>query len=73
MNEKKPINLFPLYFILGFTGLILILTGIVLNLIFSVFSIKISNNIILIFQAAFILSGLADFWLLKYAKDKLEN
>jgi len=71
MNDKNPINLVPFYMILGFTGISLIITGCLLGLILSALSIEVNPNILHTFQAIFIISGLADFWLIKYARKKL--
>ena len=71
MNEKKPINLMPLYLVLALTGGALIITGLLLGIIFSAFSINVSKVVLGIFQTIFIISGIADFCLLIYAKKKL--
>ena len=71
MNEKKPINLSVLFLTLGVIGTSLILTGGFLGFIFDAFKIEVPSIFLYIAQAVFIFSGLADFWLIKYAKDKL--
>jgi len=69
MNNSKNFN--SLYFILGTMAIILILTGAFLGNMFAYLNIKAPKNFLLIAQIAFILSGIADFCLLFYAKKKL--
>ena len=60
-----------LYLILGGCALVLILTGLLLPDALDLISVKISQKTLFIFQAAFIISGLLDIWLIIYAKKQL--
>ena len=71
MNEKNNINLFPFYMILGLTGASLIITGLLLGAIFSALSVDVSNVVKYILQTTFVLSGILDFVLLFYVRNKL--
>ena len=73
MNEEKNINLMPLYVILGIIGTSLILTGAMLSMIFSSFDIDIATSALYLMQGAFIISGLWDFWLIFYIRNKLSQ
>jgi len=70
MNDFNK-NLRTFYFILGITAVVLILTGIFLGTLFQILGINPSKKILLIFQIAFIISGIGDIYLLFYAKNKL--
>ena len=69
MNNSTNFN--SLYFILGAMAIILILTGLFLGNVFSWLNIFVEKKYLLTAQIAFVLSGIADFCLLFYAKKKL--
>ena len=66
--KNKYMNL---YLILGGCALVLILTGLLLPAVLNLISVKISPKTLFIFQAAFIVSGILDIWLLIHAKKQL--
>lgn len=72
MQENKKNNDMTMVYVgLGICGLSLLLSGIFLGLVLDLFSIKIPQVFLFAFQAAFIISAIFNFWLIKYAKDKL--
>ncbi len=72
MNDNKKNNHFViLYFALGLCGTSLLFTGLFLEQIFAFFSVKLPETILHIFQIIFILSALFNFWVVKYAHNKL--
>jgi len=64
-------NFISLYIILGAMAILLILTGIFLGNIINMLNIKINPTYLHIAEIAFILSGIADIFLVIYAKKKL--
>ncbi len=68
MNSKNKI---VLYISIGIMGLSLLFTGIFLGKIFAIFSVTLPKIILLPLQIVFILSAFFNFWLIKYANDKL--
>ncbi len=57
--------------ILGLTGVALILTGFFIGNVFDFLNIKVSKTMLYIFKIAFYGSGFFDFWLLSYVRKKL--
>ena len=62
-----------LYITLGGCAAVLIFTGLVLPVVLNLLHIEISQKVLNLFQAAFIISGLLDVWLVFYAKKKLSE
>ncbi len=71
MNDENGINKVILYISLGLCGGSMLLTGIFLGQIFALFSVKIPAVVLIMLQIAFIVSAIFNFWLIKFAKDKL--